>query len=214
MDFDSKKCVCPSVCANIDVPDPKLEIPQENAPLLSCSQNHTPSNDTMSAELPTNYVPYIPEMPKETLPKIESPLITIEQSKDGTPEIVTSSITIERSEDGTPEIGTPSITIEQSKDGAPEMDTPSMSKVEAEYPNKKAHKIKDPSKRKPDFGLKIPEKITSLVHKLSFKSGSDKNHSKSTDNIAVPEPLVCETAVTGSQSIPATKDKKRDKPGK
>lgn len=214
MDFDSKKCVCPSVCANIDVPDPKLEIPQENAPLLSCSQNHTPSNDTMSAELPTNYVPYIPEMPKETLPKIESPLITIEQSKDGTPEIVTSSITIERSEDGTPEIGTPSITIEQSKDGAPEMDTPSMSKVEAEYPNKKAHKIKSPSKRKPDFGLKIPEKITSLVHKLSFKSGSDKNHSKSTDNIAVPEPLVCETAVTGSQSIPATKDKKRDKPGK
>lgn len=214
LDFDSKKIVCPSVCANIDVRDPKLEIPQENAPLLSCSQNHTSLNDTMSAELPTNYVPYIPEMPKETLPKIKSPLITIEQSKDDTPEIVTPSITMERSEDGTPEIGTPSITIEQSKDGAPEMDTPSMSKVEAEYPNKKAHKIKDPSKRKPDFGLKIPEKITSLVHKLSFKSGSDKNHSKSTDNIAVSEPLVCETAVTGSQSIPTTKVKKRDKHGK
>jgi hypothetical protein len=74
------------------VPSSDRSIVIENAPLLSCSQNHTPSNDNMSAELPTNYVPYIPEMPKETLPKIESPLITIEQSKDGTPEIVTPSM--------------------------------------------------------------------------------------------------------------------------
>lgn len=197
LDFDNKHFVCPSVCANRDIPDPTLEIPQENAPLLSCSQNHTPSNDTMSTELPTNYVPYIPDMPKETLPEIESPLITIKQS-----------------EYGTPEIGTPSIAVEQSTNGTPEMSIPSMSKVEAECPNKKAHKIKDPSKRKPDFGLKIPEKITSLVHKLSFKSGADKTHSKSTDNISVSEPLVCETAVTGSQSIPTTKDKKRHKHGK
>ncbi|XP_076105671.1 uncharacterized protein LOC143073800 [Mytilus galloprovincialis] len=118
-------------------------------------------NDTVSIELPQNYMQYIPDSSEFEVPKANVPEISMEQPI----------------EDSSPKT------------------------------TKKSNKTKDSGKRKPDFGLKIPEKITSLVHKLSFKGG-DKNRLKSADNLTASEPILYETkTLSGTEMSPKTKDK-------